>query len=130
MSVFPISLPLYPIMNASETVQKLLEKDAEAKKSGAPDDDRNDIASMNETALANPSRQADEIKAVESTAVTIEAMAARAGGEMLVNAQGAQKATNGYQMQSEATRSGDLSLLTVADQDAAPAALARLNKVS
>jgi len=79
MSVFPVKLPLYPILNASDSVQRMLEKDAEDAKVW-PDKDSNgaDQVEKEPGGSVDPSTR---FTPVEGAAVTLETVTARPGGE-------------------------------------------------
>ena len=85
MSVFPVKLPLYPILNASEAVQRLIDKDAE---------DARDVPSKDEAAeqpeqlvSAAPTEEASRLAPVGGVLATTETAEARPGGETMVEAE-------------------------------------------
>ncbi|MEL6642095.1 MAG: hypothetical protein AAFP98_12450 [Pseudomonadota bacterium] len=116
MSVFPITLPLYPILNASEAVEKLLAKDAEAAKTW-PSEEKTDAEAVDsDTAVDDIGRPAHQIVAVEGSAAVMSSPAARSGAAQLVSTEvlpdladaeqsGAKLAEDGYVQHSEAVRS-------------------------
>lgn len=81
MSLLPISLPLYPILNASDAVEKMLEKKEQEAKA-FPSEDKKDAEKVaNDTGPNDAGRPANQITAVEDTAAVMDANAARAGAE-------------------------------------------------
>lgn len=87
MSVFPISLPLYPIMNASDSVERLLEKDAEAAEAaeaGLSEESDKAAQADNDSAVADAGRPTSQITAVERTADTVATPLSRSGADQYV----------------------------------------------
>ena len=86
MSLFPIGLPLYPIMNASESVQRLLAEDAEKAKSW-PSQAKDDAdRARDDSAAVDRARPSNQITAVEASAETVVTTSPRAGAEDFVRA--------------------------------------------
>ena len=87
MSVFPISLPLYPIMNASDSVQNLLAKDAEEAKSWPSESTNDSDRAKGDTALTDAGRPAHQIRAVEASAEVVAAPASRSGADKVAGSE-------------------------------------------
>lgn len=127
MSVFPITLPLYPMLNASEAMERLLEKDAEAAKA-LPSEEKADVEKAEaDSGLVDPGRPTNRITAVEGTAEAVATNVARSGAEQFVQVEPAEapeeetpapRAAGAYQTQSDAVRSED-DALAVAEVDRA-----------
>lgn len=86
MSLLPIGLPLYPIMNASETVQRLLAEDAEKAKSWPSQAKDDTDRARDDSAVVDRARPSNQITAVEASAETVVATSPRAGAEDFVRA--------------------------------------------
>ncbi len=116
MSVFPITLPLYPMLNASDAMERLLEKDAEAAKA-LPSEEKADAEKAEaDSGPVDSGRPANRITAIEGTAEVVATSLARSGAEQFVQAEPVEaseeaaaspQAAEGYQAQSDAVRSDD-----------------------